>query len=341
VLQRLAISGQGGDVLYMSAVSATDNVTLQGGQFALRLILYYEDGGREVFAAAFPGLSHSWADAGTARAMNQWFAHRKDFINRIGEAAWEKVRAAPTSVRWDDVLTALSEALAERHIQLYASDASLQALFSRYGWDGKLADAASDYVLVVDSNVGYNKVSANIEQSLDYVVALDANAATGTLTLHYRNPSTTPIRVCDKFRQYSFDYETLTQGCYWDYIRVYVPAGAELLAASGSDEPVRLLTENGKTVFATALTLAPGEERSVRLEYRLPPSVTQSDEYRLIWQKQAGTAQLPATVTVAAAGVQALGDKPAAEQSDGRLVYRTDLRRDLIIVARWGHSPAP
>lgn len=338
VSQHLAIEGPAGSRLLLSAQVATEGVDANGGAFALQFVLHYADGTRERISANLPPFTHEWASAGTARAVAYWVAHRKDFIDQAWQAAQVKVVADAGAVRWMDLIGELSECLAERHIQLYAVDAELQALFERYGWAGALADVEHDYLLVVDSNVGYNKVSASMEQSMAYAVDLATGAA--TLTLRYHNTSSKAVPRCDRFSQFTPSYEAITQGCYWGYVRVYVPAGSQLLGADGADAAVQMLTEQGKAVLATQLLLAPGEERSLTLRYRLPERVWQSDTYRLLWQKQSGTRRLPVQVTLVGADsgststmTGAWASEPA---SDGALLLRGTLVTDATI-AVMGH----
>ena len=95
-----------------------------------------------------------------------------------------------------------------------------------------------------------------------------------------------------------------------------------------------------KAPVESELLLAPGEERSLTLRYRLPERVWQSDTYRLLWQKQSGTRRLPVQVTLVGADsgststmTGAWASEPA---SDGALLLRGTLVTDATI-AVMGH----
>ncbi|MBC7235029.1 MAG: DUF4012 domain-containing protein [Chloroflexi bacterium] len=334
--QRLEVSGRAGDVYRANALSKADGVEIKGGPYALRVTFLGAKGERDSHRALFPDFNHDWASAGTASKVAAWWRGRKAFVTEIVAAAGQKLLQS-SRAEWLSLLKAFYNALAERHIQLYSRDVELQTFFQQQGWAGTLARGAGDYLLVVDSNVGYNKLNASIEQRLDYQVALDAQGGPrGRLSIRYRNPSRASVDECDKFRTYAPFYKQLVEGCYWDYVRVYVPAGAELFAGEGGDEPFRLVTDErgaeSKAVWATSLLLRPGEERELLLEYRLPISVTQGTHYLLTVQKQAGTDAIPLRVTVTGPHLapSEAGEAPTTVASD-RLIYETDLRLDRRI----------
>jgi hypothetical protein len=67
---------------------------------------------------------------------------------------------------------ALMLALDEKHILAYMTDPQAAAFLRTRKWDGGLPDwlAASDTLMVVDSNVGFNKVDPNVERAIHYQV---------------------------------------------------------------------------------------------------------------------------------------------------------------------------
>ena len=337
IVQHLVLSGRKGDSFRVSAQSRSEGTGTGGGPYALTLTFLYDRGKPKSMKATFPNLTHDWATAGTGVAVGRWWRHRKDFMNQALQAAMQKMLLKPSSVRWLDLLTAIVELLDQRHIQLYTADSSVQALLERYGWSGALAETEGDYLLLVDSNLGYNKVSVNIDQTLTYNIVIDDfGRVRSRLSILYDNRSTGE-RECNKFDQYVPTYETMTQGCYWDYVRVYVPSGAELIFATGGDEPVVVFSELGRTVFAAYFVLPPGEGRELVFEYSLPSDVLHEDRYDLTVQKQAGTGALP--IMIAITGPEDLtpveGGLQPDELSTSGAVYRTDLLVDRHLTVRF------
>lgn len=323
VSQTIPVSGAAGAGLRLSAMSRALDVPTAGGPYALSVSFVRADGSRETVGAGFPALTHGWATAGSDRVLAAWWRQRKDFMNQATQAALAKVLSAPEQVPWPALLREGLALLQERHIQISLFDAQAAALLAQYGWDGALVRQPGDYLLVVDSNVGYNKVTANVSVALSYTVDLSALPhPVARLELDYHNQSSIDVDVCDKFRQYVPSYDLMTQGCYWNYVRVYAPQGARLLEATGADEAFDTLEELDLTVFAAPLTLEPGEARRVTLVYALPESAVAGRPYSLYAQKQAGSQAHPLQVTL-------LGAQGALLAEDGLDVLRSPERIQL------------
>jgi len=305
VAQQLALTGAAGDTFILAAESAAAGVEADGGDYRLVVTFHYTNGTSQTMVADFPPFTHDWATAGTAHIIGDWWTHRKDFMNLVMQAAIAKLASAPADVNWPIVLSTLTNMLEQRHIQFYSTDSAVQAWIEAQAWGGALTPGDGDYLLLVDSNVGFNKATASIAQTFDYQVIVEPGSnPRARFTVRYRHLGAPRTLTCDKFSQYAPTYDTLLQGCYWDYVRLYAPSGAELIAASGGDEPVETLSELGLTVFATSLMMRPGEERTLVFEYHLPDRVLQNGAYRLIAQKQAGSDSIPLRLTLA--GVEAL-----------------------------------
>ena len=60
-----------------------------------------------------------------------------------------------------------------RDRSIYVRDAGAAAALTATGWDGRLPTAPpGDFLMVVDSNMGYNKVNLLVERTLTYEVNL-------------------------------------------------------------------------------------------------------------------------------------------------------------------------
>ena len=338
ITQRLSISGDKGSSYRVSAESRSDEASLRGGVYALTVTFLSAEGKPESTAAHFPALTHDWVTAGSGEIFGDWWRHRKDFIDQALRAAMLKALSDASAVRWLELLIETRELLDQRHIQINVADPQIQALLRQYGWDGSMTNTSGDYLLLADANVGYNKVSGNVEQSIRYdLVIEESGRVLSRLSIQYENQSTMAEFECDRFQQYVPTYDVLTQGCYWGYARVYVPLGAKLLSAKGGDEPVVTFSELGRTVFATHLVLRPDEQRELTFEYLLPSTVLGEDGYELCVQKQAGTDAIPLQVAI----TRPEGLEPQAglmrpdERDPSQAVYETDLLVDRHFAIRF------
>jgi hypothetical protein len=267
-----------------------------------------------------------------------WWFHRKDFAADLMGAMLVHVMDRTTPEDLIGLAQALARALHERHMLIYSHEPRSQALLSELGWDGALRPSDGDYVMIVDSNVGFNKVNPNIEQTADYHIVLERpGEATATLTLTYRHRVQKPMPACVHESRYGDDYADLLERCYWDYLRVYIPAGSKLLDVVGADGPVTTYEESGRTVIATSFLLETAQARQIRVTYRpnLPDDL--GSRYFLLVQKQPGTDALPLRVRV----VPPNGTPPAAVSPagwawvNGVALWHGALGRDQAIELIW------
>ncbi len=241
-------------------------------------------------------------DTKESAGMQEWWKQRKDFMPALAQAALNRIRSG----NYDPlaVADAAKAALDERAIQIWMANPDADAIFAAHGWNGALQPVdGADLLALVDTNMGYNKVDSVLERSLDYVVAWpdgEYQPALADVTITYRHPVEVPGHVCDQTPRYGDNYDAMIERCYFDYVRLYVPAGSELLDAEGlnPDSVEVSLGENGTAVFSGYFEMLPGTEHSVRFQYRLPANISPQD-YRLAVRRQAGSGPLSVRAGVA------------------------------------------
>ncbi len=247
----------------------------------------------------------------------EWWLQRKDFMGQIAGAALDRVMKGQGGTAEGHLVKlarALKTALDEKHILVYLADPQAAELLRRRNWDGALAlpSEPSDMLMIVDSNVGFNKADPNVERWIRYEVDLaPTEGPRARLTLTYRNRSTRvetrsptqagdriPAGSCIQESRYGETYADMMERCYWDYLRVYVPKGSRLLsgpelplppgsllraerggllrAERGSPQvqPISpTMTMDGWEVWTAFFDLPPMEERVLAFDYQLPRSV--------------------------------------------------------------------
>ncbi len=292
-----------------------------------------------------------WGDSSGGGADLEWWAQRKDFMGPLAIALLQRL-VGGENLEVVRLAEAVRRALDEKHVLVYASDMDAAALVHDLHWDGAMPalEGAGDVLAVVDTNVGFNKVDANVDRAIRYEVDLGTEGApVARLTLTYHNRSPEHGEPCSREPRYGDGYADLMTGCYWNYVRVYVPAGSRWLAGNGGSLPAAAGQDggnegpgpapiaNGETagrwsVWASFIELAPGEEQTVAFAYELPARVISHDSdgsaaYRLHVQKQAGTMSVPLEVKFTLpAGAGPVSAAPA-ELARSRAVA-TDLRVD-------------
>lgn len=276
--------------------------------------------------AAPPADTSKWS-----AAQVRWWQQRKSFMPDLLNALIGRVQREPQRLEPQTLLAHWYRALAEKHLQLYFDEPRAQAWALAQGWGGALAPARpGDYLLVVESNMGYNKANRAVARSIDYTVDLTPATPEATLTLRYHH-TLAGSPDCTQRIEYALSYAEMAARCYRSYVRVFAPPGARLRAATGLTD-VETLTEDGRTVFGGFLALPPQQRATVTLQYTLPPTVIVNGHYHLTAQKQAGTTELPFNLVVRGGRVLLVTPGPAPTVgAEGDLRYALSLATDQHI----------
>lgn len=238
---------------------------------------------------------------GTALAQREsniwgWLDHRKDLGGAFVTATMARMQGmtAQELVR----LLAIDLRMQGRHLQAWAlNSAPAHEDLSRSGISGGIDASPGDYLTVVDSNVGYNKVDRNLEREVTYGISLAAESPQAELQLTYHNRATAKLDQWINTPQIPDSYEAFTQLCYWNYVRILIPVGSELIEVHGADGPVDETSERGRLGLGTLVVVPTGGTRALTLRYRQPQEAIACDcavyQYALTIQKQGGTDAVP------------------------------------------------
>ena len=253
------------------------------------------------------------------QTFNEWYQNRKAFLTTFSSAILEKVQGDFGAIDPIALVQNMHQALASRHLQLYMVNPQETAVLDQLNWDGRLENTAGqDFLLVLDTNMGFNKANMHIERSTHYQIALNADgSAQAVLTLDYAHTHP-PGNENGCLQKMSYadtpTYEEIADRCYFDFLRVYTPPGATLVNATGHAisegillggrpwmKPPATVSEFANfTTFTNFMMVPRGEMLSTEFSYTLPASVVQQEDgrstYQLQLRKQAGTSGQPVTV---------------------------------------------
>ncbi len=283
----------------------------------------------------------------------------KAFINKIAAALLQKLLAG--EIPPEQLVTLATTALNERHLMVQLDNPALTEFLARRGWDGALRPVPGDFLMVVDSNVGFNKTNAVVQTGFSYDVDLtDLAAPRSQLVVSHRNNAAAVI-PCRPYAFMDFTLPDLEEfrekdypinRCYWDYLRVYTLAETELLGATVQTVPaewmisgravppqVDILEEEmeGLRGFGTLKVVPGGESLSSSFRFGLPASVVRPASagrmvYRLKIQKQPGTQGGAVTVRVHLPGGATIQEvPPGAVVQGGNILIETILTTDLTL----------
>ena len=280
--------------------------------------------------------------------------YRKEFIGSIADALFNELTDGD-SHDWNALAGILSQALAERHLLLQFDDPLVQGLISKRGWDNAVRTNGEDFILVTDTNIGFNKTNAVVDVKLSYDVDLtDIHAPVGTLLVTHTNNARDDVPCIHwNIAQIGGEKYYPIDRCYWSYLRVYKQLGVELLDATphaipgdlmllGRGVPARVddLEENLDTAqgFGTLILVPGGVSLSTSFRFDLSKaglSVLEDGHlllYQLKVQKQPGTIAVPLTVRVHLPDNATLSSISVESTMQGQnLLIATDLRIDQEI----------
>jgi hypothetical protein len=167
--------------------------------------------------------------------------------------------------------------------------------------------------------------------------------------------------ACTQFIPYdkNITYDKLIHTCYYDYLRLIVPRGSQLVEASKLPVPGKYLLSgvntdgkaetfnddpSDRTIFSQFFVVEYGRQLQTRFEYNLPAVLTDIDgqkKYTLTIQKQAGVSAMPIKVTLTLPDrARLLSTKPSPTAQSGTSLefnLRLDVDQQIEIV----YAPAP
>jgi len=233
------------------------------------------------------------------------------YVNVIMQELLKVTQGQADSSRLAGLAFAVKQMLTEKHLLVYLNDQVAQSKILVRNWGGSLSQKEGDYLIVNDSNVGYNKVNANIVESIDYSVLLSEGIGNlAKLQIDYQNRSGGFSPECVQGVPLGNPpYEEASQGCYWDYLRVYIPQNASPMAWPSFPLPpgslyaqndpfhdkdtYRVFTESNKMVLSGLNVVPQRAVSTLVFSYALPDNIVKTQngqaQYTLNVQKQAGT----------------------------------------------------
>lgn len=269
---------------------------------------------------------------------------RRSFLNEVVDKFYARVLKPKHP---SDLVRSTGKTLVQKNTQIWMADRVEQRFIKKMKWDGSIQRARhSDYLYVVQQNVGGNKLNYFEDQTHRMDVAISGSDALVATEVGIHNGVVLPAP-----RYVEGDSE----GFHRPMINVYVPEASELTnaevvagvrldtAAEGTsawpaeNQPAEHF-ELGKRVWSTTLEIPPEQDGVMRMEYRVPDVVRERGNrrlYRLVVQRQPKlrpetlvvTFQLPEdAIRVKANGWKRTGDL---------LTFERVLKKDLVLEVSW------
>ncbi|HVP22028.1 MAG TPA: DUF4012 domain-containing protein [Anaerolineaceae bacterium] len=260
----------------------------------------------------------AWAPDPSTGITMQWWENRKNFMGELGKVLLGKVLSMGDQKNLAKTALALVDMIKSGHLLVYIDQPEITSLLASVRLDGALHPEAGNFVYLVDSNIGFNKVDTVVDRSLSYAIDLtNPNAPTAQITVTYRHTVQQDVPCVQEATYGKGTYTDMQTRCYWDYWRIYLPAGSQLLSSSVLPVPGKELlsgkdwtgqvessqAEDNLAVLSGLMVLPPNSQQETQLKVSLPTSILTRDEnrgsiFQLQVPKQAGLDQLPLTVKI-------------------------------------------
>lgn len=293
--------------------------------------------------------------------QQEWLNNRKAFIGVFTAAIFDHIQNNFSAIDPVILMTNIKSALKEKHLQIYIRDEKSANILNEINWNGGLNNPIiQDYIAVVDTNMGFNKVNLHVKRDLNYMVSLN-NEGTGeaNLTITHSHTGQGAIPKCNQYNLEAYEvggqYLDMAENCYWNYLRVYVPEGSELIAGTEHQIPGNVMRQGnsvnstpgvineqqGLTTWDNFFLVPYGQSISNQYHYLLPQVATTVEDnvnqYQLTVRKQAGTELDSATISInLPAGSEFISAKPTPKEIDGEtLIFEIILDTDKIITVTY------
>lgn len=183
----------------------------------------------------------------------------------------------------------------DKHVQLYMHDPALQASAEHMGWAGRIASADNptrfgyqesvwDYFNWNEANYAAEKSNLFVEPQHEHAYGISGD---GTITKTVRMTNYNPKKQDD-----------FLNARYRAYFKAYVPKGSKLIRSSGAREQIGTKEAFDKTYFDGFYEMPLGSKPlTVELVYELPFKYDRSKGLMALYQKQAGTTNVPYKIT--------------------------------------------
>ncbi len=210
---------------------------------------------------------------------------RQDVVEAVAGVSLQQFLSA-TLPPARDFASALGPAATEGHVVAWALRAEEQSVFRLAGMSGFMpspneGDTDRDGLAVVTDNLAGNEIDGYLSRTVDYAATFDdeSGAVAGEVTVTVRNHAPSSGASATVIG----NGIGLPDGTSRTNLTVYSPLDASGVTVDGVATEALAGTQGGWSTTTIALDLAPGAERTVRLELS---GTLDTDHYRFVWRPQ-------------------------------------------------------
>ena len=253
---------------------------------------------------------------------------KKDFLQAVFQTLLLKLEQGDYDY-WR-LVSLVRDLFQEKFMVAYFQNSALQQTFDELFWTGRVVSTDcnfasgcfSDYVYVVDANLGINKANFFVQRTIRLNTVINSDLTVkNILALDYYNQSSPDI---------------FPGGTYKNYVQLYLPKNTninQLLIDGVNATEYDVATELGLRKVGLILEVDPGAKANITLEYNFLESLKKEQQYQLIVQKQIGSINndLVWRVDIPAGLSLSQSNFTPIVRPNG-FVYNTFLQQDRILI---------
>lgn len=259
------------------------------------------------------------------------FENRKQMLKDITYALVAKL-GQDALLHWPEYFSLVDKMFKGKQISVYSLDEEIEQMISVKDWGGRVKNNLNeDYILWVDANLGALKTDFSIKRFLTYSFSPDtSNQYTAEAKMKYEHTG-------------KFDWRTTR---YLSYVRLYTPAGSELLEVAEIKNGKKTIQKNidqgeelGKKWFGYFISIEPGDTKELSFKFKVDPSVVNkinNNAYDLLVQKQLGSVgtKLNLNLNFSKRVSSALPGEMETDWGNNNYLLKTDLDMDKNFIIK-------
>jgi len=260
---------------------------------------------------------------------------KASFLGALGKQLFDEINNLKPDKRLE-MLKVVLDLLQKNEIQLAFNNKDLMTTVANLGWDGSIYNGkcevdncVSDYLYVVEANLGVNKANYFLNRSFEQVVEIGKKNLGRVLKLSYENTAKN---------------QNWPGGNYKNYVRVYLPVNTDILQIMVTDgnnlnakkvykqDEIRIREINGKKEVGFLMTVPVTKRRVVEIDYSTNIDLDNKKTFSYVnyIQKQPGTGETPMVNLITFPDDwQPTQVQPAASLVGGKLLFNQKLDRDI------------
>jgi hypothetical protein len=191
---------------------------------------------------------------------------RIDFLSKVTDAVWQRLTTSTPGVL--GLATALSPALAGKHMQVSSLHPAEEGVLDRLGVNGAMAPMWGDFLGMVTQNGSGNKMDWFLRRAVDYRARFDPGSGRLTSTVRISLQNLAPSGGLPPYILGSALDPPRPYGVNRVYLSIYTPLGLTGARIDGRSTTVESDSERERNVFSVFVTIPPGGTATVEVDLR-------------------------------------------------------------------------